>query len=110
MVLQVEKLGDQLKVQGTSTQRALDDKIQTLEKYVNAMHSEQIEQFEKLKKMTAEGVTGKEFAQKFNKETKSRGNDEQVVTERTSIGTAKNWLEDELHPACAKDYLLLCNE
>ena len=62
MVLQVEKLGDQLKVKSTSTQRALDDKIQTLEKYVNAMHSEQIEQFEKLKKMTAEGVTGKEFA------------------------------------------------
>ena len=22
----------------------------------------------------------------------------------------KNWLEDELHPVCAKDYLLLCNE
>ena len=24
--------------------------------------------------------------------------------------STKNWLEDELHPACAKDYLLLCNE
>ena len=40
------------------------------------MHSEQIEQFEKLKKMTAEGVTGKEFAQKFDKEAKPHRNDE----------------------------------
>ena len=35
-----------------------------------------------------------------------------VVEESIDVQQAstKNWLEDELHPACAKDYLLLCNE
>ena len=74
--------------------------IKNLEQYLEDVHSQQIKEFEILKKFTHALATGKE-------DTEAAGSNGE---KSSSVISKKSWVEDQMHAPCTKDIVLLCKE
>ena len=79
--------------------------IKNLEKYLEDVHSQQISEFEVLKKFTHALATGKEDVAI---DTKSQGGD--GTQHSSAVVSKKSWVEDQMHATCTKDIVLLAKE